>query len=102
VYACGVAGVRQYATSGIVVGITVAILRRWRSSLWDFVPFLELVFEGFGMGVGNRADRSFFVVFPCVCVGGTGIECNVGYAFVNFIYVQDLLRFAKARLDIKW
>jgi hypothetical protein len=31
-----------------------------------------------------------------------GTECNVGYAFVNFIYVQDLLRFAKARLDVKW
>ncbi|KAF9529405.1 RNA recognition motif 2-domain-containing protein [Crepidotus variabilis] len=28
--------------------------------------------------------------------------CNVGYAFVNFIRVEDLLRFAKARLGIKW
>ncbi|EIN12041.1 RNA recognition motif 2, partial [Punctularia strigosozonata HHB-11173 SS5] len=28
--------------------------------------------------------------------------CNVGYAFVNFITVQDLLQFAKARLGIKW
>ncbi|KAI0248115.1 RNA recognition motif 2-domain-containing protein [Lactifluus subvellereus] len=28
--------------------------------------------------------------------------CNVGYAFVNFITVDDLLRFAKARLGIKW
>lgn len=28
--------------------------------------------------------------------------CNVGYAFVNFISVQDLLRFAKARLNEKW
>lgn len=28
--------------------------------------------------------------------------CNVGYAFVNFISVQDLLRFAKARLNQKW
>ncbi|CAK5281736.1 unnamed protein product, partial [Mycena citricolor] len=28
--------------------------------------------------------------------------CNVGYAFVNFISVQDLLRFAKARLGEKW
>ncbi|KAF7984238.1 hypothetical protein HWV62_16056 [Athelia sp. TMB] len=28
--------------------------------------------------------------------------CNVGYAFVNFIYVEDLLKFAKARLGIKW
>jgi hypothetical protein len=28
--------------------------------------------------------------------------CNVGYAFVNFIHVQDLLRFAKARLGVKW
>ena len=30
------------------------------------------------------------------------IGCNVGYAFVNFIHVQDLLRFAKARLGVKW
>ncbi|KAJ3764029.1 RNA recognition motif 2-domain-containing protein [Lentinula raphanica] len=28
--------------------------------------------------------------------------CNVGYAFVNFISVQDLLSFAKARLGQKW
>ncbi|CAA7259119.1 unnamed protein product [Cyclocybe aegerita] len=28
--------------------------------------------------------------------------CNVGYAFVNFIHVQDLLRFAKAKLGEKW
>ncbi|KAJ7446152.1 hypothetical protein B0H11DRAFT_387125 [Mycena galericulata] len=28
--------------------------------------------------------------------------CNVGYAFVNFINVQDLLRFAKAKLGEKW
>ncbi|KAH9062342.1 RNA recognition motif 2-domain-containing protein [Lactarius vividus] len=28
--------------------------------------------------------------------------CNVGYAFVNFITVDDLLRFAKARLGVKW
>ncbi|KAF7376229.1 RRM domain-containing protein [Mycena sanguinolenta] len=28
--------------------------------------------------------------------------CNVGYAFVNFITVQDLLRFAKAKLGEKW
>lgn len=28
--------------------------------------------------------------------------CNVGYAFVNFITVPDLLRFAKARLNEKW
>ena len=28
--------------------------------------------------------------------------CNVGYAFVNFISVRDLLRFAKARLNEKW
>jgi len=30
------------------------------------------------------------------------LGCNVGYAFVNFIHVQDLLRFAKARLGVKW
>ncbi|KAG9316715.1 RNA recognition motif 2-domain-containing protein [Chiua virens] len=28
--------------------------------------------------------------------------CNVGYAFVNFIGVEDLLRFAKATLGEKW
>jgi hypothetical protein len=28
--------------------------------------------------------------------------CNVGYAFVNFIRVDDLLRFAKSRLGVKW
>ncbi|TFY57568.1 hypothetical protein EVG20_g8496 [Dentipellis fragilis] len=28
--------------------------------------------------------------------------CNVGYAFVNFITVDDLLAFAKARLGTKW
>jgi RNA recognition motif 2 len=33
----------------------------------------------------------------CPCVG-----CNVGYAFVNFINVQDLLVFAKAKLGVKW
>lgn len=32
--------------------------------------------------------------------GGPG--CNVGYAFVNFITVDDLLRFAKARLGVRW
>lgn len=30
------------------------------------------------------------------------VGCNVGYAFVNFIHVQELLRFAKARLGVKW
>nr|GAT56782.1 predicted protein [Mycena chlorophos] len=28
--------------------------------------------------------------------------CNVGYAFVNFISVEDLLKFAKAKLGEKW
>ena len=28
--------------------------------------------------------------------------CNVGYAFVNFITVQDLLLFAKTQLGVKW
>lgn len=30
------------------------------------------------------------------------IGCNVGYAFVNFISVEDLLRFAKTTLGEKW
>ena len=40
-----------------------------------------------------------------VCISFTDasrLGCNVGYAFVNFIHVQDLLRFAKARLGVKW
>lgn len=28
--------------------------------------------------------------------------CNVGYAFVNFIAVEDLMMFAKAKLGQKW
>ena len=28
--------------------------------------------------------------------------CNVGYAFVNFISVEDLLHFTRARLGVKW
>ncbi|KAI0031216.1 RNA recognition motif 2-domain-containing protein [Vararia minispora EC-137] len=28
--------------------------------------------------------------------------CNVGYAFVNFITIDDLLAFARARLGVKW
>ncbi|PIL34167.1 hypothetical protein GSI_03878 [Ganoderma sinense ZZ0214-1] len=28
--------------------------------------------------------------------------CNVGYAFVNFITVQDLLRFARTQIGVKW
>ncbi|KAH7925541.1 hypothetical protein BV22DRAFT_1011012 [Leucogyrophana mollusca] len=28
--------------------------------------------------------------------------CNVGYAFVNFISVEDLLQFAKQRLNQRW
>ncbi|CCO31335.1 Meiosis protein mei2 [Rhizoctonia solani AG-1 IB] len=29
-------------------------------------------------------------------------ECNVGYAFVNFINISDLLTFMKAKLGRKW
>ncbi|EJD52674.1 hypothetical protein AURDEDRAFT_55427 [Auricularia subglabra TFB-10046 SS5] len=29
-------------------------------------------------------------------------NCNVGYAFVNFMSVHDLLDFAKAKLGVKW
>jgi hypothetical protein len=28
--------------------------------------------------------------------------CNVGYAFVNFINVQDLVHFATTTLGVKW
>ncbi|KIP08270.1 hypothetical protein PHLGIDRAFT_53457, partial [Phlebiopsis gigantea 11061_1 CR5-6] len=28
--------------------------------------------------------------------------CNVGYAFVNFITVEDLLHFAQTQLGVKW
>ena len=31
-----------------------------------------------------------------------GAGCNVGYAFVNFITVQDLLHFATTQLGVKW
>jgi hypothetical protein len=41
----------------------------------------------------TRADFKFFLLFA---------GCNVGYAFVNFIYVEDLLKFAKAKLGVKW
>jgi hypothetical protein len=30
------------------------------------------------------------------------VGCNVGYAFVNFIDVQDLLKFARAKLAVAW
>jgi hypothetical protein len=30
------------------------------------------------------------------------LACNVGYAFVNFINVQDLLLFVRKRLGVKW
>lgn len=30
------------------------------------------------------------------------VGCNVGYAFVNFIDVKDLLVFAKSKLGEKW
>ena len=30
------------------------------------------------------------------------LACNVGYAFVNFIDVKDLLHFARERLGVKW
>jgi len=39
----------------------------------------------------------FFFLLLTFCIG-----CNVGYAFVNFITVQDLLTFAKKRLGQKW
>ncbi|KAF7790319.1 hypothetical protein EIP86_001273 [Pleurotus ostreatoroseus] len=31
-----------------------------------------------------------------------GAGCNVGYAFVNFITVEDLLYFARTQLGVKW
>ena len=43
-----------------------------------------------------------FVKFNLVTDACVYLGCNVGYAFVNFIHVQDLLRFAKARLGVKW
>lgn len=32
----------------------------------------------------------------------TSAGCNVGYAFVNFITVEDLLHFATTMLGVKW
>lgn len=31
-----------------------------------------------------------------------GNGCNVGYAFVNFIRVEELVRFVRERLGVKW
>jgi hypothetical protein len=30
------------------------------------------------------------------------IDCNVGYAFVNFISTQDLYTFATKKRDVPW
>lgn len=38
---------------------------------------------------------------PCTKLTGS-VGCNVGYAFVNFITVGDLLHFAKTQLGVKW
>ena len=43
------------------------------------------------------AGERFLIVELPICVG-----CNVGYAFVNFITVQDLLLFARKKLGEKW
>ena len=45
---------------------------------------------------------SSLVLTVSVDADRVGAGCNVGYAFVNFISVQDLLKFAKARLNEKW
>lgn len=53
-----------------------------------------------------RMDFQNGMVFAVLTVSAdtdtVSAGCNVGYAFVNFISVQDLLRFAKARLNEKW
>lgn len=36
------------------------------------------------------------------CTDRRCTACNVGYAFVNFIGVEDLLLFAQSRLGKKW
>ena len=45
------------------------------------------------VSIVNAYEYLLFLFFP---------GCNTGYAFVNFIHVQDLLRFAQPRLGEKW
>lgn len=40
-------------------------------------------------------------ILPCTKLMRS-VGCNVGYAFVNFIAVGDLLHFAKTQLGVKW
>jgi len=59
--------------------------------------YLRMDFQNGGFGI-----VFFFFLLGTQNMFDDNIGCNVGYAFVNFIHVQDLLRFAKARLGVKW
>lgn len=48
----------------------------------------------------GKSDRPEPSRWQLLTIGYKG--CNVGYAFVNFISVEDLLHFTKARLGVKW
>ena len=73
----------------------------------DLVAFIDRVcprridFLYLRMDFKNGA-WSYVCVGECVLMAGVDVGCNVGYAFVNFITVQDLLLFAKTQLGVKW
>ncbi|KAI0675041.1 RNA recognition motif 2-domain-containing protein [Trametes maxima] len=59
----------------------------------------------------KMSDRDFFNFINRVCPRRIDFMylrmdfhngCNVGYGFVNFITVQDLLHFARTQLGVKW
>ena len=66
----------------------------------DFL-YLRMDFQN-----GEWENHSYFVfgrfMLRLMCYHYYAPECNVGYAFVNFITVEDLLNFANAKLGIKW
>ncbi|KAG7098673.1 hypothetical protein E1B28_000587 [Marasmius oreades] len=49
--------------------------------------------------IGGVVERRFDFVYLRMDFSN---NCNFGYAFVNFITVEDLLKFAKAKLGRKW
>jgi hypothetical protein len=59
------------------------------------IDFLYLRMDFQNGEISSRSESVEYEITPC-------IECNVGYAFVNFISVEDLLIFAKSRLGVKW
>lgn len=72
----------------------------------DLLDFIERVcprkidFLYLRMDFQNGKSVTYERCFVCSNCEFTG--CNVGYAFVNFIAVQDLLSFASTQLGVKW